>query len=123
MFVDAKEASRTSRLLVLVIGLLVVGGLSFALLPYPYSDYVSLALVLAAGFSWTYLSFQIRLGRTERSARGVDRQLFSRQLITEVAALTGADEHQLMSRRQLLLRALAGSAVLALMKLVFRAVS
>lgn len=123
MFIDAREASRTLRLLVLVVGLLSVGGLSFALLPYPYSDYVSLSLVLVAGLLWAYLSFQTRIGRTEASARGVDGQLFYRAMITEAAALMGADEDHLMSQRRLLLRTLAVSVLMALIKLVFRAIS
>ena len=123
MFIDAREASRTLRLLVAVIGLLTLAGLSFALLPRPYADYVPLALVLLAGFFWTYLSFQIRIGRTERSARAVDKELFHRRAITEAALLIGTDDSGLLSRRRLLLQLLAASSLLAVVRLVFRAMS
>ena len=123
MFTDAREASRTLRLLVVVVGLLILACLSFALLPHLYADYIALGLVLFAGFFWTYLSFQIRIGRTERSARAVDKELFHRRAITEAALLTGADDTRLQSRRLLLLRLLAASSLLVVVKIVVRAMS
>ncbi len=73
-----EEPRRVLRLLFGVTVVLSVAFLGFAVLPAPYSDYVGLAAALGAGLLWTYLAFQIRLGRTEEAARAIDAALLRR---------------------------------------------
>ena len=96
MFVDATDARRTMRLLAAAVGFLIASHLSYALLPDPASRYVSLTLLLLAGWLWAYMGFQQRIARGDRwVAKGLDHGLFRRRPVSEAADLTGGDEHRL----------------------------
>ena len=120
MFRDAREARRTLRLMFVVAVLFVAGTLAFALLPHPYSDYIWMMLTLGAGFTWTYLGFQLHIGRTAAENWHVRRALLRQDTLTELALLARADEDRLVGRRRWLLRLFAVSAALALIKLLWR---
>lgn len=124
MFVDATDARRTTRLLAAAVGFLIASNLSYALLPNPASRYVSLTLLLLAGWLWAYMGFQRRIARGDRWAvKGLDPGLFRRRAVSEAAGLTGGDEHHLATRRGWLLALLAASSLLAVARLLWRMTS
>ncbi len=120
MLGGAEEARRVLRLLFSVVALLSLACLAFVFLPAPYSDYAGLATVMGAGLLWTYLAFQLRIGRTEHAARSLDGELLRPRVIVEAAVLTGGDENRLLARRLSLLRLLALSIALGVVKLLWR---
>ena len=78
MFVDATDAHRTMRVLAAAAAFLIASNIRDALLPSPASRYVSLTLLLLAGWIWAYMGFQLRIARGDRwAAKGLDRGLFS----------------------------------------------
>lgn len=124
MFLDASEARRTMSILTASLVMIGAGNLSYAVLPNPYSRYVSLSFLMLAGLLWTFIAFQQRIARgDERTSRDFDGGILRRQAISEAAVLTGVDEHRLATGRGVLLAMLAVTSLLALTRLLWRMTS